>query len=87
MPESNAPRANECKVTETTAAARCARDAHGNEPEDGDSVTVIKELKLKGSLLFAKAGAKVKSIRLVDGDHDIDRHIDDIGAIGLKSLG
>lgn len=61
------------------------RDAHGNELHDGDSVTVIKDLKVRGSSLVVKVGTKVKNIRLVDGDHDIDCKIDGIGAMQLKS--
>ena len=61
------------------------RDANGNPLEDGDSVTVIKDLKVKGSSLVVKVGTKVKSIRLVEGDHDIDCKIDGIGAMKLKS--
>lgn len=64
---------------------RVVRDAHGNELHDGDSVTVIKDLKVKGSSLVVKVGTKVKNIRLVEGDHDIDCRIDGIGAMGLKS--
>ncbi|MBV8124416.1 MAG: alkylphosphonate utilization protein [Burkholderiaceae bacterium] len=64
---------------------RVVRDAHGNVLQDGDAVTVIKDLKLKGSSLVVKVGTKVKSIRLVDGDHDIDCKIDGIGAMQLKS--
>ncbi len=65
--------------------ARVVRDANGNLLQDGDSVTVIKDLKIKGSSLVVKVGTKVKNIRLVDGDHDIDCKIDGIGAVGLKS--
>ncbi|MCM2281272.1 MAG: zinc ribbon domain-containing protein YjdM [Bdellovibrionaceae bacterium] len=63
------------------------RDAHGNVLSDGDSVTVIKELKIKGSSSVVKVGTKVKNIRLVDGGdgHDIACKIDGIGAINLKS--
>lgn len=61
------------------------RDAVGNELHDGDSVTVIKDLKVKGSSSVVKMGTKVKNIRLVAGDHDIDCKIDGIGAMGLKS--
>jgi len=60
-------------------------DAHGNPLQDGDSVTVIKDLKIKGSSLVVKVGTKVKNIRLVDGDHDIDCKIDGVGAMKLKS--
>ncbi|BCR04857.1 phosphonoacetate hydrolase [Desulfuromonas versatilis] len=67
------------------AAQRVFRDAHGNILEDGDSVTVIKDLKIKGSSAVVKVGTKVRNIRLVDGDHDIDCKIDGIGAMKLKS--
>ncbi len=60
-------------------------DSVGNTLNDGDSVTVIKDLKVKGSSLVVKVGTKVKNIRLVDGDHDIDCKIDGIGAMKLKS--
>lgn len=65
--------------------AKVWRDANGNELADGDSVTVIKDLKVKGSSLVVKRGTKVKNIRLVEGDHDIDCKIDGIGAMGLKT--
>ncbi|MDV6378504.1 zinc ribbon domain-containing protein YjdM [Sporosarcina sp. GW1-11] len=61
------------------------RDANGNVLQDGDSVTVIKDLKVKGSSNALKMGTKVKSIRLVDGDHNIDCKIDGFGAMQLKS--
>ncbi len=61
------------------------RDAVGNILSDGDTVTVIKDLKVKGSSLVVKVGTKVKGIRLVEGDHDIDCKIDGVGAMGLKS--
>jgi protein PhnA len=61
------------------------RDANGNALADGDTVTVIKDLKVKGSSLVVKVGTKVKNIRLVGGDHDIDCRIDGIGAMKLKS--
>lgn len=61
------------------------KDANGNVLQDGDTVTVIKDLKVKGSSLVVKQGTKVKNIRLVDGDHDIDCKIDGIGAMKLKS--
>ncbi|MCC0048895.1 MAG: alkylphosphonate utilization protein [Rhodobiaceae bacterium] len=60
-------------------------DANGNVLADGDTVTVIKDLKLKGSSQVLKVGTKVKNIRLVDGDHDIDCKIDGFGAMKLKS--
>lgn len=61
------------------------RDAAGNILQDGDTVTVIKDLKLKGSGGTIKQGTKVKNIRLVDSDHDIDCKIDGFGAMSLKS--
>ena len=64
---------------------RVIKDANGNLLQDGDSVTVIKDLKVKGSSLVVKVGTKVRNIRLVDGDHDIDCKIDGIGAMKLKS--
>jgi len=66
-------------------AARIVRDAVGNVLADGDTVTVIKDLKVKGSSLVVKVGTRVKNIRLVEGDHDIDCRIDGIGAMQLKS--
>ena len=65
--------------------ARVIKDAVGNLLQDGDAVTVIKDLKVKGSSLVVKVGTKVKNIRLVDGDHDIDCKIDGFGQMGLKS--
>ncbi|MFV9670127.1 zinc ribbon domain-containing protein YjdM [Pantoea sp. KXB25] len=61
------------------------RDANGNLLADGDSVTVIKDLKVKGSSSSLKIGTKVKSIRLVEGDHNIDCKIDGFGPMKLKS--
>ena len=61
------------------------RDSNGNLLQDGDTVTVIKDLKVKGSSLVVKVGTKVKGIRLVDGDHDIDCKIPGVGAMKLKS--
>ena len=60
------------------------RDAYGTILQDGDSVTVIKDLKVKGSGMTVKVGTKVKGIRLVDGDHDIDCKFNGVG-IFLKS--
>ena len=65
--------------------SRTIKDSVGNTLQDGDTVTVIKDLKVKGSSLVVKVGTKVKNIRLVDGDHDIDCKIDGIGAMKLKS--
>ena len=61
------------------------KDSVGNVLQDGDSVTVIKDLKLKGSSLVVKVGTKVRNIKLVEGDHDIDCRIDGIGNMQLKS--
>lgn len=61
------------------------KDSVGNVLQDGDTVTVIKDLKVKGSSSVVKVGTRVKNIRLVDGDHDIDCKIDGIGAMKLKS--
>jgi protein PhnA len=60
-------------------------DAFGNRLNDGDTVTVVKDLKVKGSASVVKVGTKVKNIRLVEGDHNIDCKIDGIGAMKLKS--
>ena len=65
--------------------AKVIKDSNGNVLQDGDTVTVIKDLKIKGSSSVVKVGTKVKNIRLVDGDHDIDCKIDGIGAMKLKS--
>lgn len=65
--------------------AKVIKDSVGNPLTDGDTVTVIKDLKVKGSSLVVKRGTKVKNIRLVDGDHDIDCKIEGVGAMGLKS--
>jgi protein PhnA len=65
--------------------AETVRDAFGNELKAGDSITVIKDLKIKGSSSVVKTGVKIKIIRLVSGDHDIDCRIDGIGAMQLKS--
>lgn len=67
------------------AEAREVRDSVGNVLKDGDTVSVIKDLKVKGSSSVVKVGTKVKNIRLVDGDHDIDCKIPGIGSMGLKS--
>lgn len=64
---------------------KVVRDANGTILQGGDTVTVIKDLKIKGSSSVVKVGTKVKGIRLVDGDHDIDCKIAGIGAMALKS--
>jgi protein PhnA len=61
------------------------KDAHGTVLSDGDDVIVIKDLKVKGSSTVLKQGTKVKNIRLIEGDHDIDCRIDGFGAMQLKS--
>ena len=66
-------------------AEKVIKDAVGNTLQDGDTVTVIKDLKVKGSSSVVKVGTKVKNIRLVDGDHDIDCKVDGIGPMKLKS--
>lgn len=71
--------------TEHVDVAITVKDAFGNALQDGDSVTVIKDLKVKGSSSVVKVGTKVKNIKLVDGDHNIDCRIDGIGAMQLKS--
>lgn len=61
------------------------KDAHGHILDDGDSVSIIKDLKIKGSSSVIKVGTKVKNIRLVDGDHPIDCKIDGFGPMKLKA--
>ena len=65
--------------------ARVWKDANGNVLQDGDTVVLVKDLKVKGSSSAIKVGTKVKNIRLVEGDHDIDCKIDGFGAMQLKS--
>ena len=78
---------NEQAAADDAALAQGVRDANGNALSDGDSVTVIKDLKVKGSSLVVKGGTKVKNIRLVDeaDGHNIACKIDGIGAMNLKS--
>lgn len=71
--------------TENNEDVLIVKDANGNILNDGDSVTVIKDLKVKGSSSSIKIGTKVKNIRLVEGDHNIDCKIDGFGAMKLKS--
>jgi protein PhnA len=66
-------------------AVAITKDAVGNVLQDGDSVTVIKDLKIKGSSQVVKVGTKVRNIKLIGGDHDIDCRIDGIGSMQLKS--
>jgi len=70
---------------ESGEQAKVFKDAFGNVLQDGDTITVIKDLKVKGSSAVVKVGTKVKNIRLVDGDHDIDCKIDGIGPMSLKT--
>ncbi|WP_201346119.1 zinc ribbon domain-containing protein YjdM [Thiohalobacter sp. COW1] len=70
---------------ETADMGQVVKDANGNVLQDGDSVVVIKDLRIKGSSSVVKVGTKVKNIRLVEGDHNIDCRIDGIGAMQLKS--
>lgn len=76
------PHAQSIDDSETT---KQVRDVNGNLLNDGDSVTVIKDLKIKGSSSVVKVGTKVKILRLVDGDHNIDCRIEGIGPMMLKS--
>ncbi len=66
-------------------AAKVWKDANGNVLQDGDTVTLIKDLKVKGSSTVIKVGTKVKNIRLIEGDHDIDCRIEGFGPMQLKS--
>lgn len=70
---------------EGSSERKVYRDASGTELHDGDTVIVIKDLKVKGASSSIKIGTKVKNIRLVEGDHDIDCKIDGFGAMKLKS--
>lgn len=76
---------HEWSVAGAEAGAAAVRDSVGNVLADGDTVTVIKDLKVKGSSAVVKVGTKVRGIRLVDGDHDIDCKVPGIGQMGLKS--
>jgi protein PhnA len=76
------PRVDDHDTSEKTSEIK---DANGHVLQDGDSVSVIKDLKVKGTSLVVKVGTKVKNIRLVEGDHDIDCKIQGIGAMKLKS--
>ncbi|PQD94218.1 alkylphosphonate utilization protein [Pradoshia eiseniae] len=71
--------------TENNEDVKVVKDANGKILNDGDTVSVIKDLKVKGSSSVIKIGTKVKNIRLVDGDHDIDCKIEGFGAMKLKS--
>lgn len=73
------------EVSDSAEDTQCVKDANGNSLVDGDTITVIKDLKIKGSSQVVKVGTRVKNIRLVEGDHNIDCKIDKIGAMKLKS--
>ncbi|VAW14998.1 Protein PhnA [hydrothermal vent metagenome] len=75
---------NESKI-ESTENENIVKDANGNVLKDGDTVSVVKDLKIKGTSSVVKVGTKVKNIRLVEGDHDIDCKIEGVGAMQLKS--
>jgi len=77
--------AHEWNEEEEKEEVKQYRDAHGNLLEDGDTITVIKDLKIKGSSQVVKKGTTVKNIRLIDGDHDIDCKIPGIGPMQLKT--
>ena len=72
-------------AAEMVEEVKVFKDAFGTVLNDGDTITVIKDLKIKGSSSVVKVGTKVKNIRLVDCDHDIDCKIDGIGAMQLKT--
>lgn len=72
-------------IQENSENEESVKDANGNVLNDGDTVSVIKDLKVKGSSSVVKVGTKVKNIRLVEGDHNIDCKIDGVGAMKLKS--
>ncbi len=76
---------HEWSGTAPVEGERVVRDSVGNILADGDTVTVIKDLKVKGSSSVVKVGTKVRGIRLVEGDHDIDCKVPGIGPMGLKS--
>ena len=75
----------EWSTTDLVEQTQQVKDANGNILADGDTISVIKDLKVKGASSVIKVGTKVKNIRLVEGDHNIDCKIDGIGAMKLKS--
>lgn len=75
----------QAQVSEEPEITKQVRDSNGNPLTEGDFVTLIKDLKIKGTSSVAKVGTKVKILRLVNGDHDIDCRIEGIGAMMLKS--
>lgn len=76
---------NEWNESTTEETGLVVKDANGNLLQEGDSVTVIKDLKVKGASGSIKQGTKVKNIRLVEGDHNIDCKVDGFGPMKLKS--
>lgn len=74
-----------CGLEWKEVEAPVIKDSNGTPLSDGDTVSVIKDLKVKGSSTVVKVGTKVKNIRLVDGDHDIDCKVPGVGPMGLKS--
>ncbi len=76
---------NPQEASASAEVAKAWKDAHGNLLQDGDSVTLVKDLKIKGSSAVVKVGTKVKNIRLIEGDHDIDCKIEGFGPMQLKS--
>lgn len=77
--------AQEAAVASEEGGGLVVRDANGTQLKDGDSVVIVKDLKVKGAISALKVGTKVKSIRLVEGDHNIDCKIDGFGSMALKS--
>ena len=75
----------ESAVHDSVEAVKVYMDANGNVLNDGDTVTVLQNLKVKGTSLVIKVGTKVKNIRLINEDHDIDCKVDGVGAMKLKS--
>lgn len=71
--------------SQTEEVKKVIKDANGNVLSDGDTVAIVKDLKVKGSSLPIKQGTKVKNIKLIDGDHNIDCKVDGFGAMELKS--
>lgn len=76
---------HEWSESQNSDESTVVKDAFGTVLVDGDSVTIIKDLKVKGATSSLKVGTKVKNIRLVEGDHNIDCKIDGFGAMKLKS--
>ncbi|NEW62492.1 alkylphosphonate utilization protein [Granulicatella sp. zg-ZJ] len=77
--------ANEFTLDDVNETELTVKDANGTLLQDGDTVSIIKDLKVKGAPKDLKQGTKVKNIRLVEGDHNIDCKIDEFGAMKLKS--